>query len=160
MVFGTFGEMSSNVKDFVDLAMDYGAEHLGKSKAALTLDTLRQALKPRYRAQLSMASWRGYANLILDHTKYVGEGIEGLMRDHIRLGMYDKADLGEFDSLFLAHEKIYRRGYNSKGIRDFVPMYYYYGQLYISSTGWSISCNSYEFKCYAAYASVNTYCYA
>jgi predicted aldo/keto reductase-like oxidoreductase len=63
MVFSTLGEMSSNVKDFIDLAMDYGAEHLGKSMAASTIDRVRQALKKRYRAQLSMASWRGHANL-------------------------------------------------------------------------------------------------
>ena len=47
MVFGTFGEMSSNVKDFIDLAVDYGAEHLGKSMTASTLDRVRQALKRR-----------------------------------------------------------------------------------------------------------------
>jgi hypothetical protein len=59
MVFGTFEDMSSNVKDLVDLAVDYGAEHLGKSIAASTLDIVRQSLKHRYKAQLSMASWRG-----------------------------------------------------------------------------------------------------
>ena len=77
-VFGTFGEISSNVKDCLDLAVDYGAGHLGKSMAASTLDTLHQALKRRYKAQLSMASWRGYAKLLLDRTKYVGDGIEDL----------------------------------------------------------------------------------
>jgi hypothetical protein len=76
MVFGTFhGETSSNVKVFIDLAVDYGAEHLGKSMPASTMDMVRQALKRRYKAQLSMASWRGYANLILDRTKYIGDGI-------------------------------------------------------------------------------------
>jgi hypothetical protein len=29
MFFGTFGEMSSNVKNFVNLVVDYGAEQLG-----------------------------------------------------------------------------------------------------------------------------------
>jgi len=100
MVFGTFGEMSSNVKDFIDLAVDYGAEHLGKSMAASTLDMVRQALKRRYKAQLTMASLRGYANLILDRTKCVGDGIEGLNREQIRLGMVERADPGEFESLF------------------------------------------------------------
>ena len=47
MIFGTFGEMSPNVKDFVDLAVDYGAEHLGKFMATLSMDTIRQALKRR-----------------------------------------------------------------------------------------------------------------
>jgi hypothetical protein len=110
MVFGTFGEMSSNVKDFIDLAVDYGAEHLGKSMAASTMDMVRQALKRRCRAQLSMASWRGYANLILDRTEFVGDGIEGLNRDKIRLGMIERADQGEFESLFLAHETDVPRG--------------------------------------------------
>ena len=45
VVFGTFGEINSNVKDFIDLAVDYGAEHLGKSLAASTIDIVRQALK-------------------------------------------------------------------------------------------------------------------
>jgi hypothetical protein len=62
MVFGTFGEMSSNINNFFDLAVDYGADHMGKSMAALTLDMIRQVLKRRYMAQLSMASWRRYAS--------------------------------------------------------------------------------------------------
>jgi hypothetical protein len=41
MVFGTFGEMSSNVRDFIVLAVDYGAEILGLSMAASTMDTVR-----------------------------------------------------------------------------------------------------------------------
>jgi hypothetical protein len=104
MVFATFGEMGSNVKDFVDLAVDYGAEHLGKYMAASTLVMLRQALKRRYKAQLSMASCRGYANIIIDRNKYVGDSIESLNRDQLRLGMVEGADRGEFESLFLCHE--------------------------------------------------------
>jgi len=57
-----------------------------------------------YAKKKTILSLRGYANLILDRTKYVGEGIEGLNKNQSRLGMIDKADLGEFDSLFLAHE--------------------------------------------------------
>jgi hypothetical protein len=72
MVFGTFAEMSPNVKDFVDMAVEYGLEHLGTSMAASTPDVLRVALRRRYRALLSMAAWRGYTNLVLDRTKYVG----------------------------------------------------------------------------------------
>ena len=101
MVFDTFGEMSSNVKDVVDKAVDYGAEHLGKSMAASTVDIVRHALKRRCMAQLSMASWSRYANLILDRTKNVGGGVEGLNKDQIRLGMIDRANQGEFDSCFL-----------------------------------------------------------
>jgi hypothetical protein len=62
-----------------------------------------------------MASWRGYANLTLDRTKYVGEGIEGLNMDRIRFGMIDRANLREFDSLFLAHETDMPQGVPFKG---------------------------------------------
>ena len=50
MVFGTFGEMSLDVHDFVNLVVDYGAEHVGKSMAASTLDMVRQALERRFKA--------------------------------------------------------------------------------------------------------------
>ena len=48
--------------------------------------------------------------LFLDRTKYVGDGIEGFNRDQIRLGMVERADQGEFESLFLAHETDMPRG--------------------------------------------------
>ena len=51
-VFDTFGKMSSNV----------------------VVETVRTTLRRRYNAQLSMAAWRGYADLLLDRTKYVGTG--------------------------------------------------------------------------------------
>ena len=46
----------------------------------------------------------GYVNSILDRIKYVGDSIEGLNIEQIRLGMVDRADHGEFTSLLLAHE--------------------------------------------------------
>ncbi len=56
------------------MAVEYGVEHLGKSMAATTVDGVRIALRRRYRTHLSVAVWRGYANLILDRVKYVGSG--------------------------------------------------------------------------------------
>ena len=38
LVFGTFREISSNVKEVVDMAVGYGVEHLGRTLAATTLD--------------------------------------------------------------------------------------------------------------------------
>ena len=77
MVFGTFAESSSNVKEFIDTAVEYGVEHMGRTIAATTVDAVRMALKRRYRPQLAMAAWKGYANLVLDRTKYVGTGTTG-----------------------------------------------------------------------------------
>ncbi len=110
MFFGTFGKISSKVQDFVNRAVNYRAEHLGKSMAASTFDMVRQAIKRSHRAHLLMASWRGYANLILDRAKYVGDGSEGLNMDQLKLGMVERADQGEFESLFLAHETDMSKG--------------------------------------------------
>jgi hypothetical protein len=74
------------MKNLIEAAVDYGVEHLRKSMAASTMDMVSHALKRRYMSQLSMTSWRRYANLILDRIKYVGDGIEGLDKEHIRLG--------------------------------------------------------------------------
>ena len=66
--------MSSNVGDLVETAVEYGVERLGRNMAATTVKTVRVTRRRRYKAQLSMAAWRGYANLLLDRTKYVGRG--------------------------------------------------------------------------------------
>jgi predicted aldo/keto reductase-like oxidoreductase len=63
--------MSSNIRELIKTAVEYGVEHLGMNMAATTVDTVRSALRKRYRTQLSLAAWRGYANLLLDRTKYV-----------------------------------------------------------------------------------------
>ena len=48
--------MSSNVKEFAEMAVEYGVEHLGTCMAASTPDVLKVAPRRRYRAQLSMAA--------------------------------------------------------------------------------------------------------
>jgi hypothetical protein len=74
LVFGTFGEMISNEVALVETAVEYGVEHLGRTMAATTVDTVKIAFRRRYMTQLSMAAWRGYAELLLDRTKYAGTG--------------------------------------------------------------------------------------
>ncbi len=104
LVFGTFGECSTNVKDVIDMAVKYGVEHLGRTMAATTVDAVRMALKRRYRAQLSTAVWRGYANIILDRVKYVGTGHLGPNKAQVRADMQERADEGEFQGIWLSHE--------------------------------------------------------
>ncbi len=72
MVFGTFAECSTNVKVVLKMAVEYGVEHLGRTMAATTVESVKSALRRRYWTQLSTNVWRGYANLILDKVKYVG----------------------------------------------------------------------------------------
>ena len=70
LIFGTFAESSPNVNDFVEMTVEYGVEHLGTSMASSTPDVLKVALRRRFRAQLFLAAWRGYANLVLVRSKY------------------------------------------------------------------------------------------
>ena len=49
MVFGSFGEMSSNVVALVETTVEYGVDHFGRNMAATTVDTTRTALRRRYR---------------------------------------------------------------------------------------------------------------
>jgi hypothetical protein len=104
LVFGTFGGMSTNVKEVVNMVVEYGVEHLGRSMATTTVDGVRAALRRRYRMQLSVAVWRGYANLILDRVKYVGSGRLGPNKAQVRAEMQERADEGSFDGVWMAHE--------------------------------------------------------
>ena len=74
MVFGTFAEASTKVGEFVELAVEYGVEHLCRTMAATSVESVKAASRRRYKTQLATTAWRGYANLILDRTKYVGTG--------------------------------------------------------------------------------------
>ena len=47
LVFGTFGEMGSNVKEVVNMVVEYGVEHLGRTMAATTVDGVKTALRRR-----------------------------------------------------------------------------------------------------------------
>jgi hypothetical protein len=87
LVFGIFGEMISNVKEVVNMAVEYGVEHLGRAMAATTVDGVRTTLWRRYKAQLTVAAWRGYANLILDRVKYVGTRRLGPNKAQVRAEM-------------------------------------------------------------------------
>ncbi len=51
-----------------------------------------------------MAAWKGYANLVLDRTKYVGTGTTGHNRAQVRQEMITRADAGEFMDMWMAHE--------------------------------------------------------
>ena len=104
LVFGTFGEMSSNVKEVVNMAVENVMDHLGRTMAATTLDRVRTTLRRRNRTQLSMAFFKGYANLILDRVKYVGTRRLGPNKAQVRAEMQERADDGEFDGVWMAHE--------------------------------------------------------
>ena len=55
---------------------------------------VKAALRRRYISQLSVANWRGLANLVLDRTKSVGTGHAIMIMAQIRQDMVDIADEG------------------------------------------------------------------
>ena len=77
MVFGTFAEGSTDVGECVELAMEYGVEHMGKTMAATSVESAKASLRRRYKTQLATAAWKGYADLVLDRTRIVGTGVAG-----------------------------------------------------------------------------------
>jgi len=99
LVFGTFGECITSIKEVLKIAVEYGVEHLGRSMAATTMDAVRMALRRRFATQLSTAVWRGYANLILDRVNHVGTGRLGPNIARVRAEMQERADGGEFEGL-------------------------------------------------------------
>ena len=56
LVFGSFGEMSSHVKELIEMAVEYGVEHMGKNMAATSVDIVKSSLRRRYKTQLSLAA--------------------------------------------------------------------------------------------------------
>ncbi len=86
------------------MAVEYGVEHLSRCMAAATPDVLRVALKRHYKAQLYLDAWRGYANLVLDRTKYVGAGVAGTNKAQIKQDIFVRADVGEHFGLLTAYE--------------------------------------------------------
>ncbi len=96
LVFRSFAESSSNMKDFVEMAVEYRVEHLGTSMAASNPYIIRVAPRRRFRAQLVIKAWRGYANLILDGTKYVGTEFTGTIRAKTTQDMLGRADACEY----------------------------------------------------------------
>ena len=99
LVFGTFGEMSSNVGELVETAVEYGVKHLGRNREATSVETVRVTLMRRYKAQLYMAAWRGYANLLLDRTKYVGREDPVANMAPARQAIRDRGDAGDHATL-------------------------------------------------------------
>jgi hypothetical protein len=84
LVFGSFGDTSTNVKQYIELAVDYGSEHLGIAMAATTLEVVKTTMRRRYKSQLSTANRGDLANLVLDRTKYMGTCQTGFNKAQIR----------------------------------------------------------------------------
>ncbi len=49
LVFGTFAESSTNVREFIETAMEYRVEHLGRTIVATPVGAVRTALRRMYR---------------------------------------------------------------------------------------------------------------
>ncbi len=72
--------------------------------AASTPNVLKDTLRRRYKAQLSLVAWRRFTNLVLDRTKHVGTGKLGTNKAYIRLDMLSRGDACEHVGLWTAHE--------------------------------------------------------
>ena len=53
---------------------------------------------------MATAAWKGYANLVLDKTKYAGTGATRAHKAHVKQDVIDRADEKEFVGMYMAHE--------------------------------------------------------
>ena len=88
----------------MELAVEYGVEHMGKTMAATSVDLVKVALRRRYKTQLATSAWKGYATLVMDMTKYVGTGAAGINKAQVRQEMIGRADDGKLVGMYMAHE--------------------------------------------------------
>jgi len=79
-------------------------EHMDRTMAATSVEAVKATLRRRYKTQIATTAWKGYANLVLDRTKYVGTGAAGINKAEVRQAMIDRADEGEFVGMYMAHE--------------------------------------------------------
>ena len=59
LVFGTFAESSTNVKAVLEMAMEYGVEHLGRTMAATTVEAVeRVAVRVAEAKEVAVRHWQ------------------------------------------------------------------------------------------------------
>ena len=102
LAFGTYGEISSNVRKLVSMATEYGHKHLAKTIMAKDLDAAKATIRRRFHARIAMASWRGYANMLLGRVQYVGKSrVLNKIQRQVRL--VEQVDMGTLGSWSCAH---------------------------------------------------------
>ena len=102
LAVGTYGEISSNVRKMVSIAVEYGYKHLGASILASDLDAVKNSIRRRFHTTIAMASWRGYANMLLGRIQYVGKpyAFNKVQRQY---RLVEHLDQGAFGSWSCAH---------------------------------------------------------
>jgi hypothetical protein len=58
--------------------------------AATLVQSVKAALRRRYKTQLATTAWKGYANLVMEKTKYVGTGAAGINKAQVKQEMIGK----------------------------------------------------------------------
>ena len=102
LAFGTYGEISSNVRKMVSIAVEYGHKHLGASILASDMEAVKNSIRRRFHTTIAMASWRGYANLLLGRIQYVGKAY-AFNKVQRQYRLVEHLDQGAFGSWSCAH---------------------------------------------------------
>ena len=103
LAFGTYGEISSNVRKMVSIAVEYGHKHLGASILASDMEAVKNSIRRRFHTTIAMASWRGYANLLLGRIQYVGKAYAFNNKVQRQYRLVEYLDQGAFGSWSCAH---------------------------------------------------------
>ena len=104
LAVGTYGEISSNVRKMVSIAVEYGYKHPGASILASDLDAVKNSIRRRFHTTIAMASWRGYANMLLGRIQYVGKAYYAFNKVQRQYRLVEHLDQqGAFGSWSCAH---------------------------------------------------------
>ena len=88
--------------DQVSIAVEYGYKHLGASILASDLDAVKNSIRRRFHTTIAMASWRGYANMLLGRIQYVGKAY-AFNKVQRQYRLVEHLDQGAFGSWSCAH---------------------------------------------------------
>ena len=86
----------------VSIAVEYGYKHLGASILASDLDAVKNSIRRRFHTTIAMASWRGYANMLLGRIQYVGKAY-AFNKVQRQYRLVEHLDQGAFGSWSCAH---------------------------------------------------------
>ena len=86
------------------MAAEYGHEHsANKTIMAKNLDAAKATIRRRFHARIALASWRGYATMLLGRVQYVGKSRTLFNKVQHKIRLMEQVDMGTLGSWSCAH---------------------------------------------------------
>ena len=86
----------------MSMAAEYGHKHLAKTIMAKDLDAAKATIRRRFHTRIALASWRGYATMLLGRVQYVGKS-RTFNKVQRQVRLVEQVDMGTLGSWSCAH---------------------------------------------------------